>query len=300
LKGIILSVGTISPELSLEQTMVGPVWARGTFSQIYPELLNDIDAIRIQKTIESKFRDAPAEFALMQKLVDEFIGLFVVFRARSFDDAIRKYIEAHPRATIVNIGCGLDTPFSRVDNGQILWHDLDLPDAIAIRRKYVPEAPRSKGIPKSVFDLSWFESVDFSKERGIFFLAGGLLYYFKEEEVTELVRAMASRFPGGELVFDMPSKRGIKIWNRRLKNAVEQIAKWDPTLQVVDEFPMFSRLSHNPKWKRNTRFLMNLSDRLKIMKMIQVKFLQINPDPITNKKPDSQKIVEGNLIKTIC
>ncbi len=279
-------MGTISPELSLEKTMVGPVWARGFFSQLYPELLNDIDAIRINKTIESKFRDKPAEFALMQKLVDEFIGLFVVFRARSFDDAIRKYMETHPRATIVNIGCGLDTTFSRVDNGQILWHDLDIPDAIAIRRKYVPETPRSKGIPKSVFDLSWFESVDFSKERGIFFLAGGLLYYFKEEEVAALARAMASRFPGGELVFDMPSKRGIKIWNRRLKNTgttgvsfscslddvVEQIAKWDPTLQVVDEFPMFSRLPHNPNWKRKTRFLMNLSDRLKIMKMIQVKF----------------------------
>ena len=279
-------VREISPEITLEQTMVGPFWARATLSQMYPELLNDAEAIRIKRTLESRIRDASAEFALMQKLVDEFIGLFTLFRARSFDDAIRKYIEAHPSATIVNIGCGLDTTFFRVDNGQILWHDLDLPDAIAIRRKYVPETPRCKAIPKSVFDLSWFESVDFSKERGIFFLIGGLLYYFKEEEVAALVRAMSSRFPGGEMIFDMPSKLGNRIWNRRLRkadtkgvmfslsldDAVKQIAKWDPTLQVVDEFPMFSRLPHNPKWKRKTLFTMKLSDWLGIIKVIQVKF----------------------------
>ncbi len=235
--------------------------------------------------VENKLRDSPEKIALMQKLVDEFVGLVTVFRARSFDDAIRKYVGAHPSATIVNIGCGLDTAFSRVDNGQILWHDLDLPDALAIRAKYIPETPRGKTIPKSVFDLSWFDSVDFSADRGIFFFIGGLLYYFQEEEVAALVRAMASRFPGGELIFDMPSKRGAKMWNRRLKKSdtkgvifsfglddvVGQIAKWDPALQVMDDFPLFSHLPHNPKWKRKTRFLMKLNDWIKIIKVIQVK-----------------------------
>ncbi len=266
--------------------MVGPFWARATYSQLYPDLLNDLEAIRINKTIEAKLRDSPAEFALMRKLVDEFVGLLTLFRARTFDDAIRKFMAVHPRATIVNIGCGLDTAFSRVDNGQVLWYDLDLPDAIAIRAKYIPETPRCKTIPKSVFDLGWFDSVDFSADRGIFFFIGGLLYYFKEEEVSSLLRAIASRFPGGELIFDMPSTRGTKIWNRRLKktdttgamfalgidDAVAQIARWDPTLQVTEEFPIFSRLSHDPKWKRKTRLVMKLNDWLRIMKVIQVKF----------------------------
>ncbi|MDH4214319.1 MAG: class I SAM-dependent methyltransferase [Candidatus Thorarchaeota archaeon] len=276
----------MSPEYSLEQTMGGPFWARATLSQKYPELLNDTEAIRIYNILEERHRAPPEDLALTKKLVDEFIGLLLVFRARSFDDAIRKYIEVHPRTTIVNIGCGLDTTFSRVDNGQILWYDLDLPDAIAIRKENIPETSRSKVIPKSVFDQTWFELVDFSKERGIFFLIGGLLNYFKEEEVVTLVRKMASRFPSGELIFDMPSSLGTRIWNRRLRktgtkgvtfsfsldNAAEQIARWDPTLQVIDEFPIFSRLPHNPKWKRKTRLLMRLNHRLRIIKIIQVKF----------------------------
>ncbi|RDE16929.1 MAG: class I SAM-dependent methyltransferase [Candidatus Thorarchaeota archaeon] len=276
----------ISPELSLEQTMGGPFWARATYSQMYPELLNDTDAIRIWNTIESRY--SPADLALVLKLVDEFIALFVLFRARSFDDAIRRYIETHPSATIVDVGCGMDTTFSRVDNGQIHWYDLDLPDAIAKRRKYIPDAPRCTAITKSVLDLGWLESVDFSKDIGILFLVGGLLYYFKEEEVATLIRTMASRFPGGELIFDVPSKLGKRVWNRRLRksdatgvsfsfyinDAARQVAEWDPRLQIVDKFPLFSRLPHNPKWKRKTRLLMKLSDSLGVMKIIQLKFPQ--------------------------
>ncbi|MEG3847795.1 hypothetical protein QT971_12285 [Microcoleus sp. herbarium19] len=37
---------------------------------------------------------------------------------------------------IVEIGCGLNTRFERVDNGQVRWFDLDMPDSIAVRKKY--------------------------------------------------------------------------------------------------------------------------------------------------------------------
>jgi hypothetical protein len=45
-----------------------------------------------------------------------------------------EFIEKHPEATIVNIGCGLDTTFSRIDNGKIQFYELDLPDVIALRK----------------------------------------------------------------------------------------------------------------------------------------------------------------------
>jgi hypothetical protein len=57
-----------------------------------------------------------------------------------------------------------------------------------------------------------------------------------------------------------------------MDNAVAQLAKWDPTLQLVDEYPMFSRLPHDPKWKHKTRVLMKLADWLRVMKVIQVRF----------------------------
>ena len=69
-------------------------------------------------------------------------------------------------------------------NTLIVFHpNLDLPDAVDFRKQYIPDSPRSKSIAKSVFDLSWFDEIDFTPQRGIFFIMGGLIYYFKEEEI---------------------------------------------------------------------------------------------------------------------
>ena len=38
---------------------------------------------------------------------------------------------------MVHIGCGLDSRFERVDNGRVEWYDLDLPDVIEQRRKFM-------------------------------------------------------------------------------------------------------------------------------------------------------------------
>ncbi|MFX1533749.1 MAG: class I SAM-dependent methyltransferase [Promethearchaeota archaeon] len=273
---------------SIQSTMVGPLWARATFSQLYPDLLNDQQAAELIKQVMAKHPEAKAEFAQLQEFVDEFMGLNFLIRARIFDDTLKAFIEKHPITTIVNIGSGLDTTFSRVDNGRIQWYNLDLPDAIEYRKQLIPESPRSKCIPKSVFDYSWFDALDFNSENRIFFFAGGLFQYFQEEEVSALCKAMAERFPGGELIFDAPSKLGNRIINRRFKrlgvkginfdfalgDPVKQISKWSDRIQVIEWFTLFARTPRNPKWKLKTRLYMNISDRLKLGKYAQVRFLE--------------------------
>ena len=39
-------------------------------------------------------------------------------------------LAAHHDATVIELGCGLDTSFSRIDNGRLRWYDLDLPEVI--------------------------------------------------------------------------------------------------------------------------------------------------------------------------
>ena len=139
-----------------------------------------------------------------------------------------------------------------------------------------------------MFDYSWFDEVAFQTEHGIFFAAGGLFNYFNETEVAALCRAMVERFPGGELIFDAPSKIGNKILNRRFRklgvkgitfyfslgNPVKQISKWSDRIQVVDWFTLFARTSRNPKWRRKTQFLISVCDRFKLAKFTHVRFLQ--------------------------
>ncbi len=278
-------------KVTLESTMVGPLWARATYSQLYPEILSDAQAVKLIEKVKTQHSDAEAEFAAMEEFIDEFYGLTFLIRARTIDDAISEYLTQYPEATVVNIGCGLDTTFSRVDNGQITWYDLDLPIAIDYRRQWLPETPRNLTIGKSVFDYSWFEAVTFNQKKGLFCFAGGLFHYFSESVIADLFQAMADAFPSSELFFDMPSNLGIRILKRRFKtcgiegidikfglgNAWKQIPSWTMRAKVLDWFPMFSRVPRNPKWKWKTRIMMRLNDWFKVSSFVHVKF-QLNND----------------------
>lgn len=266
-------------EISVVSTMAGPLWARATYSKLYPEILHDPKSAEIVEKID-------ADFSKVDEFMGEFLGINFIVRARSFDNAVKKYLERYPNATVVNLGCGLDTTFYRVDNGKIKWYDLDLPEAIEYRKPLIPETDRSRYISKSMLDYSWFDDVVFNPENGIFFIAAGLFNYFKEDEIISLCKTMAERFPGGELMFDVPSKLGLKILNRRLKksgyhgvtmyfglgNPKKEISKWSNRIQLIDSFTLFVQMPRNPKWQRKTIRLMNLSDRFKVGKYVQLSF----------------------------
>lgn len=266
---------------TIEATMLGPLWARATYSKLYPDLLNDPKASKIIK-------DLDYDFSEVQEFLDEWRGLGLLVRAKSFDDALKKYIGENANTTVVNIGAGLDTTFFRVDNGKIKWYDLDLPDAIEFRKQFIPESPRSKCIAKSALDYSWFDDIEFHADKGIFFIAGGFIYYFKEEEISALFRAMAERFPGGEIIFDAISKLAKKIMNRRAKkagaetesfflsvgNPMKKFPKWSNKIEVVDWFTIWARTPRNQNWSKKTIKMINIAERFKTAKIVQVRFLK--------------------------
>lgn len=105
---------------------------------------------------------------------------------------------AHREANIV--GCGLETQFLRCDDGKVQWICVDLPEAIAVRERFIRPSERCKHVPGSVLDLSWMDAVE--AEREVFVTAQGLFMYFEEPKVKELVVALVNRFPGVELMFD--------------------------------------------------------------------------------------------------
>jgi O-methyltransferase involved in polyketide biosynthesis len=62
-----------------------------------------------------------------------------IVRTYLIDNGVKKFIKENPTGTIINLGCGLDTRITRVDNGQLKWIDLDLPEVIDLRRRFFPE-----------------------------------------------------------------------------------------------------------------------------------------------------------------
>lgn len=269
---------TIQPQ-SVQETMLLPLWGRAKYSHLYPELLDDLEADRIMGKIDYDFSKVEQGFG-------ESGGLSWLIRARNFDNSIKRYLARYPEATVVNLGCGLDTTFSRVDNGKIKWYDLDLPDAIAFREKFIPATSRSKCIAKSAFDASWFDDVEYKEEQGIYFLAGGLFYYFKEGEISDLVSRMADKFPDGEMIFDALSKFGLKMANKMVKktgnqgaegyhwvnNPKKEISRWSDKIQVTDYYPFYKNVKRDSKFKFGTRVKMNINDLFNISRFIELGF----------------------------
>jgi len=80
---------------------------------------------------------------------------------------------------------------------------------IAVRNGLLSETERIRNVAADLNDLSWFDHIP--AENGVCFLAAGVFYYFKTEDIKKLFTAMEKRFPGGRLVFDAANKRAVKI-----------------------------------------------------------------------------------------
>ena len=272
MKEMNLAAGTV------QKTMLLPLWGRARYSRLYPEFINDLAAEKIINDLDYDFTD-------IEKTMGEYGGIAYLVRARRFDDAIRTYIAQYPQATIVNLGAGLDTTFSRVDNGKIRWFNLDLPDSIAFRRELIPDTERSTCLERSAFDLAWLDEVGYTPEKGIFIMAGGLFMYFQEEQVRALLMAIADRFPGGELYFDALSKMGRGYINRMLKgvkapdmhfcvgNSRQLFSSWSSKFEVVEDVTFWQGIPRDPHWSLGARLMMGFCDIFKTGKFIRLKIL---------------------------
>ena len=134
----------------------------------------------------------------------------VVSRTILFDQEIKTWIRKYPDAVCVNLGCGLDGRFLRVDNGKILWYDIYLPDVMEVRRHFFSESERVKMIAGSVLEKEWTGKVE--KGRKTFFLAEGLFMYFSGDEIQKLLKMIRESFPDcvimGELMPPFAVKGG--------------------------------------------------------------------------------------------
>jgi O-methyltransferase involved in polyketide biosynthesis len=139
----------------------------------------------------------------------------VALRALAFDNNARRYLAAHPRATVVALAEGLQTSFWRLDAADVghefRWRTVDLPPVIDLRRQLLPRSPRISASAQSALDYSWMDEVDAT--HGGFITAEGLLMYLDRDQVIALITECAQRFPGGQMMFDLPP-RWITVFTR--------------------------------------------------------------------------------------
>jgi O-methyltransferase involved in polyketide biosynthesis len=83
---------------------------------------------------------------------------------------------------------------------------------VELRRKLLPVSERVRMCAQSALDFSWMDQVE--TERGVFVTAEGLLMYLEPEQALGLIAECAKRFPGGQMMFDLPPP-GLAALHRR-------------------------------------------------------------------------------------
>lgn len=131
--------------------------------------------------------------------------ILVCQRAKKIDSLTRQFLGEHSSGVVLQLGCGLDSRFLRVDNGEVIWYDLDMLPVVELRQKFFTESERYHMISSSVTESEWIESITVD-ERPLLVVAEGLLMYLDEADVRRLVLRLRETFPGCRLVADVFSR----------------------------------------------------------------------------------------------
>jgi O-methyltransferase involved in polyketide biosynthesis len=177
------------------ETLLIPLYGRATLTQQRSALIADPRAVEMVEAIDydfSPFDGAPSLFG-------------AVLRTRMLDLWVREWLRAHPTGTVVEIGAGLNTRFERVDNGRAHWLEVDLPDAMALRRRFFADSDRRRLMAASVTDDSWVTAAT-ALSGPWFVVAEAVLCFLPEAEVRRALGHMlavtASGQPGSEVAID--------------------------------------------------------------------------------------------------
>jgi O-methyltransferase involved in polyketide biosynthesis len=131
--------------------------------------------------------------------------ILVCQRAKKMDMVTQDFMNDHPGGTVLQLGCGLDSRFLRVDDSRVNWYDLDMPPVVELRHQFFSESDRYHMIASSVTDLEWMDEVK-SDGKPVLIIAEGLLMYLGEADVRRLVLRLHETFAGCRLIADVFSR----------------------------------------------------------------------------------------------
>jgi O-methyltransferase involved in polyketide biosynthesis len=216
----------------------------------------------------------PLKKALVAGTLDRNLVVHIAIRAKKYDEYARDFLLAFPDGVVVNIGCGFDSRFLRIDNGRVVFYDLDLPEIIAIKKKFLPETDRYHIIASSVLDYDWMTPV--LQHNGPFlFMAEGVFMYLDGKDVRSLVLEIQKKFRGSELVCEVENSFWLgplpkKMLEYKLQHQFHlgkgamfrsgirdsrEMEQWQSGIQFLDEWSYFDSDEKKLGWLRLLRHI---------------------------------------------
>ncbi len=260
----------------VEDTLFVPMLGRIYASEHCPQVLYDEKTLELKKKLPSGLlgKSGQSQYTLLASAA----------RSANMDRFIRAFLERRPDGVIVQLGCGLETAYSRCDNGHTRWYAVDLPHVVEYRRELLPEPERETYLAGDAFAGDWIKQIRADvPDAPILVTAGGLFHYFEENKVVELLR-MLTGVGEIEIVFDTVSKSGMAMMRKKymkqvghgdaqmffyVDSASELAGKIGSGVRVLAEEPYYRRIPRTGL-KLSTKVSMAVSDRFGMVKMVHL------------------------------
>ncbi|RPI38889.1 MAG: class I SAM-dependent methyltransferase [Methanoregulaceae archaeon] len=239
-------------------------------------ILADLHSVEIAAELDKTLSRSsqPLARALVSRTLDKNLVIHIAIRAKKYDAYVREFLDQYPDGIVVNIGCGLDSRFLRVDNGRVIFYDLDLPEIIAIKKGFFKENERYHLVASSVLDYGWMAPV--RRHKGPFlFMAEGVFMYLDGDDVRSLVLEIKKTFPGSGLVCEVENSFWLgpltkKILAYKLQHQCNlgtgamfrsgirdsrEMEQWESGIQFLDDWSYFDADEKKLGWLRVLRHI---------------------------------------------
>ncbi len=137
------------------ETMIQTLYARASESGRENPKIRDEIAVELVSRLDYDFSNAKKDKAMSSGVIARTIVL---------DDMVGKYLDTHPDTIVINIACGLDTRCYRMKGKYLRWYNIDLPETMQIREKFLTENGPIYQIAKSAMDAAYTENIEYSNE----------------------------------------------------------------------------------------------------------------------------------------
>lgn len=209
----------------VEDTLFIPLTARVTVSKKFPEYFFDSKALEMEGLIKDMG---------IEKKSSEYAMIANVARSYNLDEMAQSFIDRHDECNIVNLGVGLETSYYRIDRKNSIFIEVDLPEVIELREKYLEVGANEKFVKGDLFKLDWCEELDTTLPTLL--IVSGVFQYFHENEVLKFISDVKNVFENGELIFDATNRFGIRYTNFYVKRTGNRSAMMHFYLEDAEEF----------------------------------------------------------------
>ena len=258
------------------ETMLQTLYARAAETEKEKPAIRDEKAVEIVKRLDY-------DFSLAKK--DAAMGSGVIARTIVLDKLVGNYLNEHSNAVVVNIACGMDTRCYRNEGHYKRWYNLDLPETMEVRQRFLKEDGVISQIAASAMDAAWATQIEQTDEP-VLVIIEGLTMYLSEKDVKTIFRIISERFPQATVLVEIMSPKMAKHFKEKSIEGSKAKFTWGiaggkemeallPDYDCLEEHSLTEGMAEFiPVYKLLNKFpvVRNISNKILVMKQKKMSY----------------------------